>query len=53
MKKKINEIPNQNELKKYEVIVDFGEIVSIWRYDPKFSKTNPYEMEQIYKGDSK
>ncbi len=38
---------------KYEVFVDCGDIISIWRYDPKFSQQNPYEMEQIYSTDPK
>ena len=37
---------------KYEVIVDGDDIIQIWKYDKRISKT-PYEIENIYKGEPK
>ena len=37
---------------KSEVVIDHGDIIQIWKYDKKIGK-NAYEVENVYKGESK
>jgi hypothetical protein len=37
---------------KTEVVIDHGDIIQIWKYDKKIGK-NAYEVENVYKGESK
>lgn len=39
------------EHKKWEHRFEDEETISVWKYDTKKSKTNPYEVEIIYKND--
>lgn len=50
-KKNISETPKV-ENTKYEYIIDYGDLIQIWRYDKKHGK-NAYEVENIYKGEPK
>jgi hypothetical protein len=52
MTKKVNIEPQITENTKTEEVVDYGDIIQIWRYDKKFGK-NAYEVENVYKGESK
>jgi hypothetical protein len=52
MTKKVNIEPQITENTKTEEVVDNGDIIQIWRYDKKFGK-NAYEVENVYKGESK
>jgi hypothetical protein len=52
MTKKVNIEPQITENTKTEEVVDHGDIIQIWRYDKKFGK-NAYEVENVYKGESK
>ena len=52
MTKKVNIEPQIAENTKTEEVVDHGDIIQIWRYDKKFGK-NAYEVENVYKGESK
>jgi hypothetical protein len=52
MTKKVNIEPQIAENTKTEEVVDYGDIIQIWRYDKKFGK-NAYEVENVYKGESK
>lgn len=52
MAKKQNIEPQKIEETKFEQIIDHGDIIQIWKYDRKISK-NAYEVENVYKGESK
>ena len=52
MTKKVNIEPQITENTKTEEVVDHGDTIQIWRYDKKFGK-NAYEVENVYKGESK
>ena len=52
MAKKQNPEPINTGTTKFEQVVDHGEIIQIWKFDKRISKT-PYEIENIYKGDSR
>jgi hypothetical protein len=52
MAKKLNIEPQTTENTKTEVVIDHGDIIQIWKYDKKMGK-NAYEVENVYKGESK
>jgi hypothetical protein len=52
MAKKLNIEPQTTEITKTEVVIDHGDIIQIWKYDKKMGK-NAYEVENVYKGESK
>jgi hypothetical protein len=52
MAKKQNPEPINTGTTKFEQVVDHGEIIQIWKFDKRINKT-PYEIENIYKGDSR
>ena len=52
MAKKLNPEPQMTQDTKSEVVIDHGDIIQIWKYDKRISKT-PYEIENIYKGEPK
>lgn len=52
MTKKQNIEPIVTGNTKTEVIIDHGDIIQIWKYDKKLGK-NAYEVENVYKGESK
>jgi len=41
----------ENEHKKWEFICDFEDEVHLWKYDSKFSKINPIEIEILSRND--
>ena len=52
MAKKLNIEPQTTGNTKSDLVIDHGDIIQIWKYDKKMGK-NAYEVENVYKGESK